>query len=165
VPPQGSQFALVIALGEGGYDTLDARALSVSSVVVGGSGNDTIYGGSGRNLLIGGPGADTLYVGSAGDILISGSTSYDSNPTAMAYSMAEWVRTNVSYSTRVKHLGGSLSGGLNGSYFLKSTTVFDDNMIDVLKGGAGLDWFLAHRRGKKKDQVIGQASGEVVTEI
>ena len=50
--------------------------------------------------------------------------------------MAEWDRTDVSYSTRVKQLGGSLSGGLNGSYFLSGTTVSDDNTTDVFNGGA-----------------------------
>jgi Ca2+-binding RTX toxin-like protein len=165
VPTQGSQFALVIALVTGGYDTVDASALSVSSVLVGGAGNDTLYGGSGRNLLIGGAGADTLHAGSAGDILIGGSTSYDSNTTALAYIMAEWNRTDVSYSTRVKQLNGSQSGGLNGSYFLKSSTVSDDNTTDLLYGGASLDWFLPHKTGKHQDQMIGQTSGEVVTKV
>jgi hypothetical protein len=166
VPTQGSQFALVIVLGQGTYDYLDARALSVSSVLVGGAGSDYLYGGTGRNLLIGGLGADHLYAGSAGDILIAGYTSYDNNPTALAYVMAEWDRTEVSYTTRVKQLGGNQSGGLNGSYFLKSATVFDDNNTpDVLTGGAGMDWFFAHKKGKHPDQVIGETSGEVVTNI
>jgi len=165
VPTQGSQFAVVIALGQGSYDYLDARGLSVSSVLIGGAGNDYLYGGTGRNLLIGGSGADHLYAGSAGDILIAGYTSYDNNPTALAYIMAEWDRTDVSYTTRVKHISGGLSGGLNGTYVFKSSTVSDDNTVDVLNGGAGMDWFLAHRKGKRQDQVIGQTSGEVITNI
>jgi Ca2+-binding RTX toxin-like protein len=148
-----------------GNDILDARTLSISSVLVGGSGNDTLYGGSARNLLIGGRGADTLYAGSAGDILIAGYTSYDSNATALAYIMAEWDRTDVTYSTRVKQLGGSQSGGLNGSYVLNGTTIFDDKTTDLLNGGAGLDWFLGHVKGKNADKVIGQTSGEVVTNV
>src|SRR5262249_34093462 len=154
-------FALVIVLGEGGNDTLDARALSVSTALVGGSGNDTLSGGSARNLLIGGAGADTLYAASAGDLLIACSTNHDSNRTALAFLMAEWNRTDADYLTRVKRLGGSLSGGLNGSYLLNGTTIFDDNTIDVLYGGAGVDWFFAHLKGKNKDKVIGQTGGEV----
>jgi hypothetical protein len=166
VPTQGTQFALVIVLGQGGYDTLDARNLSVSSVLVGGADGDYLYGGSGRNLLIGGLGSDVLYAGSAGDIVIGGYTKYDSNTTALAYIMAEWDRTDVSYSTRVKHLSGSLRGSLSSSYFLKSTTVLDDsNTRDVLNGGAGVDWYFVHKKGKRQDQVIGQTSGEVVTSI
>jgi Ca2+-binding RTX toxin-like protein len=151
--------------GEGGNDTLDARSLSLSSVLVGGAGNDTLWGGSGRNLLIGGQGADTLHAGSGGDILIGGYTAYDSNVTALAYIMAEWDRTDVSYSTRVKQLSGSLGGGLNGGYVLNSTTVKDDNTTDVLYGGSGLDWFFAHLAKTNGDQVKNRTSGEVVTGI
>jgi hypothetical protein len=164
LPTNGGSFALVIVLGEGGSDTLDTRSLSVSSVLVGGSGNDTLYGGSAPNLLIGGLGADTLYAGNAGDILIGGATSYDSNLTALAVIMAEWDRTDVSYSTRIKHLQGSLGGGLNGQYVLNGSTVLDDNTTDALYGGAGLDWYFAHQKGKK-DLVYGPTSGEVVTSI
>ena len=106
-----------------------------------------------------------LYAGSGGDILMGGTTTYDSNLTALAFTMAEWDRTDVSYTTRVKQLSGSLSGGLNGSYFLSSTTVFDDHTTDVLSGGAGLDWFFAHLKGKNTDQVKNLTSGEVITGI
>jgi hypothetical protein len=165
LPSNGNPFALVMLFASAGNDILDARGLSISSVLVGGSGNDTLYGGTARNLLIGGRGADTLYAGSAGDILIAGYTSYDSNATALAYIMAEWDRTDVTYSTRVKQLGGSQSGGVNGSYFLNGTTIFDDKTTDLLNGGAGLDWFLGHVKGKNPDKVIGQTSGEVVTNV
>jgi len=165
LPTNGSPFALVVAFGEAGNDTLDTRGLAVSSVLVGGAGNDTLSGGSGRNLLIGGLGADTLYAGSGGDILIGGYTNYDTNLTALAYLMAEWGRTDGSYATRVGHLSGSLSGGLNGPYLLNATIVHDDNTTDLLYGGAGIDWFFAHLNGTKSDRVNGQTSGEVVTNI
>jgi Ca2+-binding RTX toxin-like protein len=174
VPTNGSSFALVEAFGEGGNDTLDARGLAISSVLVGGAGNDTLYGGSGRNLLIGGAGSDTLYAGSAGDILIGGTTSYDSNTpgdqTALAYIMAEWDST-ASYSTRIKQLSGTAgSGGLNGSYFLNSSTVFDDGATDYLYGysqatGNSLDWFFAPLSKKSGDKVYNQVSGETLTRI
>jgi ELWxxDGT repeat protein len=169
LPTNGETFALVEAFAGGTSDLLDARNLSVSCVLVGGPGNDTLYGGSGRNLLIGGAGSDTLYAGSAGDILIGGTTSYDTNnssdQTALAYIMAEWNST-ASYSTRIKQLTGKAgSGGLNGKYFLNSATVSDDNTSDVLEGGAGLDWYFAHRKGKTPDKVVGQTSGETITNI
>jgi eukaryotic-like serine/threonine-protein kinase len=161
----GSPFALVEVFGSANCGTtIDARGLSVSTVLVGGDNNDILYGGSGRNLLIGGAGSDTLYAGSGGDILIGGHTSYDNDLAALAAVMAEWGRTDVDYATRVAHLSGSL-GGLNGSYLLNATTVFDDGTTDVLYGGTGLDWFIAHRSGQNQDQVIGQTSGEVVTSI
>jgi hypothetical protein len=165
LPTNGNPFALVMLSASAGNDILDARGLSISSVLVGGSGNDTLYGGSARNLLIGGQGSDTLYAGSAGDILIAGYTSYDGNATALAYIMAEWNRTDVTYATRVKQLSGSQSGGLNGSYVLSGSTDFDDKTSDQLYGGAGLDWYLGHVKGNHTDKVIGQTSGEVVTKV
>src|SRR5262249_21985781 len=60
MPGGGSPVDLVVVTGEGGNDTIDARGLSISTALVGGTGNDTLYGGSARNLLIGGAGADTL---------------------------------------------------------------------------------------------------------
>ncbi len=160
----GSPFATVIVLGCQNGNTIDARGLSVSTVLVGGFSGDSLYGGSGRNLLIGNM-YDTLYAGSAGDILIGGTTSYDHNPTALAFIMAEWNRTDVDYATRVGHLNGSISGGWNGTYLLNSKTVLDDATSDVLNGGAGLDWFFAHLGSLNLDQVNGKTSGEVVTSI
>jgi hypothetical protein len=163
-PTNGSPFALVAVLGGGSSYTIDARALALNTVLVGGAGNDTLYGGSGRNLLIGGAGADTLSAGSGGDLLIAGTCSYAGNLTALAYLAAEWDRTDVDYMTRVGHLNGGIAGGMNGSYLLNATTVLDDGAADVLNGGAGLDWIFAHlTRGG--DVVNGQASGEIVTGI
>jgi hypothetical protein len=163
----GSPFALVEVFGASYQqaDIIDARGLSVSTVLVGGNTNDVLYGGSGRNLLIGGAGIDTLYAGSAGDILIGGSTSYDADPTALAFVMAEWDRTDIVYAALVNHLNGGLVGGLNGSYLLSSATITDDATVDVLNGGAGLDWFIGHFSGQTQDTVNGQSSGEVLTSI
>jgi Ca2+-binding RTX toxin-like protein len=133
-------------------------------VLVGGAGNDTLLGGSGRDLLIGGLGADTLRAG-GGAILIGGTTDDDANVPALLAIMKEWGRTDVDYNTRVKHLQGTLGGGLNDSYRLTTTAVHDDDAIDNLYGGAGLDWFFVGSKGKNKDKVSNQASGEVVTTL
>jgi hypothetical protein len=95
--------------------------------------------------------------------LIGGYTKYDSNPTALAYIMAEWDSSD-SYSTRVNKI--SNGGGLNGSYVLNSTTVFDDGMPDYLYGGAGLDWYFAHTKEKYYgDKIFNKMGGEVVTQM
>jgi hypothetical protein len=163
-PTNSNPFALVMALsGPTGYWTIDARSLAISSVLVGGSGYSYLYGGSARNLLIAGTGSGTLHAGSAGDILIGGTTSYSNNLTALAYIMAEWDSSD-SYSTRINKI--SKGGGLNGAYVLNSTTVFDNGKTDLLYGGAGLDWFFAHTRGKKNaDTISNLSSGETVTSI
>jgi PKD repeat protein len=167
-PTNGEAFALVEVFAGGAGNNVLNDGLAVSSVVVGGPGNNALYGGSGRSLLIGGPSAGTLCAGSSGDILIGGVTSYDANTiadqTALAFFMAEWDSTS-SYSTRVKQLSGKNgSGGLNGSYFLNSTTVFNNNATDWLYGdslaaGATLDWFFAHRSGRNSDNLYDLAAG------
>jgi ELWxxDGT repeat protein len=171
LPTNSETFALVEVFALDSSDTLDARKLSVSSVLVGGAGSNVLYGGSGRNLLIAGLGSGSLYAGTAGDILIGGSTSYDSDTLgdqkALAYLMAEWDSAD-SYATRIKKLQNG--GGLNGSYVLNSTTVFDNGLTNYLYGyslatGAGLDWFFAHHARRNGDQVYNQVSGEVVTKI
>jgi hypothetical protein len=149
-----------------GNDTLDASGSIANDVLVGGAGNDLLYGGSGRDLLIGGLGSDTLRAGGGGAILIGGTTDSDANVQALLAIMKEWGRTDVDYNTRVKHLQGTLSGGLNGSYRLTATTVHDDNISDSLFGGAGLDWFFVGGHGKKnQDKVYNQASGELITTL
>ena len=174
LPTSNETFALVEVFAGGSNDILNASGLSVSSVLVGGPGNDTLYGGSARNLLIGGAGSDRLYAGSAGDILIGGTTSYDSNAfnnqMALAYIMAEWDST-ASYSARIEQLSGKNgSNGLNSSYFLNGSTVTDDSATDYLYGyrqatGNSLDWFFAHLSKKNADKVYNQVSGEVVASI
>jgi Ca2+-binding RTX toxin-like protein len=155
-----------LVYGGDGNDTIDASGSVANNVLIGGAGSDWTYGGSGRDLIIGGAGGDTLFAGSGGAILVGGSTDYDANVTALLGVMKEWGRTDTDYNTRIKHLNGTLGGGLNGSYRLTKTTVHDDSVIDNLYGGAGLDWFIVGGKGKpKKDKVYGQTSGEVVTNI
>src|SRR5204863_4203025 len=112
----GNLAVPALLFGGDGNDTLDAGGSTANNVLVGGAGNDTLLGGSGRDLLIGGAGADTLRAGGGGALLIGGTTDYDANVAALLAVMKEWGRTDVDYNTRVKHLSGTLAGGLNGSY-------------------------------------------------
>ena len=183
--PGGVPFGRVIVYGRGGYDTirlsggltvpallfgganpttLDARGSTANNVLVGGAAGDTLYGGSGRDLLIGGRGADTLRGGGGDDILIGGYTTYDADLQALLAVMSEWGSA-ADYATRVKHLSGTLGGGLSGSYRLNSTTVQDDNTVDDLYGEAGTDWFFTKKKGNRRDNVRDSATGEVVTNI
>jgi hypothetical protein len=154
-----------LLFGGDGNDTFNADASIANNVLVGGAGNDGLWGGSGRDLLIGGLGADTLRAAFGGSILIGGTTDYDANVPALLAIMKEWGRTDAAYSARVKHLQGSLAGGLNGSYRLTATTMHDDNAIDSLYGWDGMDWFVVGGRGKKRDKVYYQTSGEVITTL
>jgi Ca2+-binding RTX toxin-like protein len=139
---------LLIFAGNGN-DILNVTGSNVGNVLVGGSGSDRLLGGQGRDILIGGSGPSTLNAGSGGDILIGGTTSFDNNAAALAAVLAEWSRTDADYATRVAHLMGKMTGGLNHNsdssvfYYLNPSTVQNDGMVNNLYGGAGQDWFFA----------------------
>jgi hypothetical protein len=92
--------------------------------------------------------------------LIGGTTDYGNNAAALASILAEWG-SNADYTTRIAHLMGTISGGLNGSNILNTTTVHDNGMVDTLIGGAGMDWFFQGMM----DVLKNQTSGEIVTSI
>jgi len=151
--------------GGSGNDTVDARGSAADSVLLGGAGTDTLYGGGGRNLLIGGLGADTLRAGNGDDILIGGTTDYDANFAALASLLAEWGRTNLGYQDRINHLTGATSGGLNGTNRLTSATVHDDAAIDQLFGEGNQDWFLYKATGPSADVLRDRKSNERATSL
>jgi PKD domain-containing protein/hemolysin type calcium-binding protein len=126
--------------GGAGNDVLMGGA--GNNVVFGEAGDDTLYGNFGRNLLIGGAGADRLLGRPGDDILVGGTTAFDANEAALLAIIAEWTSA-ADYQTRIAHLRGTTTGGLNGSYFLNATTVFDDLAVDRLYGSGGFDWFFA----------------------
>jgi Ca2+-binding RTX toxin-like protein len=164
-----------VLYGGDGNNVLDARGSTANNVLIGGGGNDVLYGGHGRDVLIGGGGADRLHAGSGDDILIGGSTAYDPGSpgltaeeklAALYAILAEWGRDDADYATRVSHLlgpdAGGSSGGLNGTPFLNPSTVTDDGAGDVLIGSlAALDWFFLS--GDGADTVSHLRRGEQVT--
>ena len=131
-----------ILLGNGGNDVLNGG--DGDDVLVGGTGNDQLTDPSGRNILIGGAGVDSVNGGSDEDILIAGTTSHDTNLTSLLLLLSEWQRTDLDYLARINHLNGTIIGGSNGTIYLRSTTVFNDNSADTLLGAAMLDWFWAN---------------------
>jgi hypothetical protein len=134
-----------------------------NNVLLGGSGDDVLIGGAGQNLLIGGEGADILNAGGEDDLLIAGTTAFDANELALSAIMAEWT-SGRDYATRIANLSGTGSGpNNNGAIFLiasgPSATVFDDGAVDVLNGGAGMDWFFANL---SQDKIHGRHASEIV---
>ena len=118
-----------------------------ANLLMGGRGDDVISGGEGTDVLIGGLGADRLDGGAGEDLLIGASTSLDTfSPLRLAL-LAEW-QSLAPVQTRVTHLRGTQSGGLNGSAVLVTTgpdqTVFDDGAADVLTGAGDADWFFVN---------------------
>ncbi len=154
--------ARAFLFGGAGNDILDGSEATGPLILVGGAGNDQLYGGSGRDLLIGGAGSDTLFGGAGEDILIGGATIYDTNVTLLGVLVDEWVRTDVSYTNRVNHLNGTASGGSNGTTLLNSSTVLNDGGAnDDLWGEGDNDWFIISVPDRTRDR----ATGERVTTI
>lgn len=52
------------------------------------------------------------------------------NPAVLQAIMAQWARTGETYQQRIDHIRGTTSGGLNGLYDFKATTVKDDATLD-----------------------------------
>jgi Ca2+-binding RTX toxin-like protein len=151
--------------GNAGNDTL--KGGNGANILLGGDGNDTLVGNNGRDLLIGGTGADTLSGGNGDDLLIAGSTSYEAptavNQQALALVLKEWSRSDISYAARIGHLQNG--GGLNGSARLNSSTVQDDQSVDILTGGLGQDWFLLNLTGGTALDTCDRISSEIGTDI
>jgi hypothetical protein len=138
--------------GGDGNDTLDASASTAPAVLVGGAGDDLLFGGSGRNILIGGLGSDALHGNAGEDLLVGGTTDYDANLTALTALRDEWARTDADFATRIAHLSGTQSGGLNGGYKLTAQTAHDDGAADDLWGGLGADWMIYVGTGPNADR-------------
>ena len=113
-----------------------------NDVLSGGSGNDELFGRDGSDILIGGLGCDTLRGQDGDDILVANRVTFEADDVALQSVLAEWT-SGRSFATRVANLRGTGSGTrLNGSTFLDSTTVLNDNAVDQLFGSNGQDWFL-----------------------
>jgi Ca2+-binding RTX toxin-like protein len=139
--------------GGAGNDNLIASSQSTASAVfVGGAGNDTLAGGDGADVLIGGLGVDSLTGGSGNDLLIGNKLAFEDDMAAMQLVRSEWARTDNSISERMNHLTGALPGGLNGAYFLNTSTISEDSAIDDLRGNNGIDWFFSAPSGTWADR-------------
>ncbi|HYE19255.1 MAG TPA: hypothetical protein VEA69_12470 [Tepidisphaeraceae bacterium] len=145
----------------GGSAADDVRGGDGADVLLGNAGDDALDGGLGRDVAIGGLGKDAIGGGGDDDVLIGGTTSYDTDETALSLIRAEWV-ANRSYANRVASLNGQGPGsGQNVRTTLKAgKTVFDDGATDVLTGGLGEDYFLVTAKGANADRITDQAKGE-----
>jgi hypothetical protein len=132
-------------LGGNGNDQLFGD--DFDNVLLGGPGIDLLEGRGGRDLLIGGLDADTLFGGSDDDLLIGGSTLHDADLAALLAIMDEWSLRELNYQERIDHLRGVTEGGLNGLALLAAETVMDEIAGDWMEGSEGLDWFFGDLGG------------------
>ncbi len=152
-----------IVAGGSGNDSLTGG--SGPALLLGGAGNDLLRAGSGRAILVGGSETDTLMGGSADDILIGGLLAYFNEGTAaldtanLSAILAEWSGGD-SLTGRVATL---FNGDASGPAVLNHTTISDDSGAgDLLqKGASGNDWFFAFAL----DTVQGAGGSDVVTNL
>jgi hypothetical protein len=137
----------------------DVTSFSGIQNLTGGQGNDIIIGDDnansligqgGRDLLVGAGGEDALEGGGGEDLLIGGSTIYDEDDAELRDIRAAWTR-DLPYRDRISLL----------SALLNPDTISDDESVNTLTGGAGLDWFFAN----PIDVVTDLEPGEVVTPV
>jgi hypothetical protein len=129
-----------------------------NNILVGGRGNNLLVGGAGRNLMIAGAGQSVLFGSGGQDIMLAGTTAYDSNDAALRAILDEWTAAE-DYGTRLAHLMGKKSGGLNGNFDLNASTVHANGKSDFVVGGWARDWFVVG----KHDKVFHHRHHEVVT--
>ena len=104
------------------------------TLLIGGTGINTLLGGNGPTIMIGGGGVDTQVAGTGDAILIGGATVYDANAVALQALLNIWS-SSASYATRVSQLTS------DPTYPLNANTVLDDKAVDSLLGGSGMDLF------------------------
>jgi uncharacterized delta-60 repeat protein len=145
-------LTLGTATGTGGVSGIEnVRTGAGNDVLVGNEVGNRLLGGAGRDILIGGLGADDLRGGSGDDMLVGSATIHDDDAAALELLMQEWQRA-IAYGTRVRHLLGTLGGGLNGAALLNGAAIQNDSAVDMFSGNQGLDWFLRHAGERTPDR-------------
>ncbi len=142
--------------GLGGNDRLSGG--SGNDIIDGGEGEDDLRGDTGHDILIGGTGRDFLYGEQGDDLLIGGSTNLSDDDLILI--RAEWT-SGRSYSARLNNLRNVTPSGsrANGSAFLTTQTLQDDNARDSLFGQLGTDAFF----GNLLDRVFKTNSEDLFT--
>lgn len=128
-----------VVFGNDGVDRLLAGG--GPTVLVGGNGNDTLQAAYGSAVLIGGSGVDYLQAGRRGSIFVGGKTDFDSNVAALSAIVDEWVRSRTAST-------------------LTPSTVHDDQAVDYLIGGLGVDYYFANSTGRVRDWIFGNRWGD-----
>jgi Ca2+-binding RTX toxin-like protein len=125
--------------GSAGANTINGDA--GNDVLIGGNGFDQLNGGLGRNVMIAGAGRDSVQsIGS--DLIVTGSTIYDVDAEALREIRAEWTSTR-SLPRRIANLtNGGSEDRANGDTFLNESTVLDDQEVDRVFSRRRVDWLL-----------------------
>ena len=138
-------FSVIIG-GSGNDSLIGSRTRGM--VLSGGAGNDSLTGGFSHDVLIGGSGSDTLRGGAGRDIVIGGLLSFENDLVGLKAILQEW-QSSRSFAEIRTNLQGVTNTGVNGGYYLRNSTnavedtLLDDGAVDSLFGGDDIDWYIA----------------------
>jgi uncharacterized delta-60 repeat protein len=127
-----------IVMGGSGNDTLFG-ANAFSNVLIGNGGDDVLHGLGDRDVLVGGAGKDKLFGEAGDDLLIGSRTTYDNSLPFLATLRFEWQNPANDYATRISRLRAGVLG-----VQITSGTVPNDSAVDTLTGDTERDWFVSH---------------------
>ncbi|MBC8794190.1 MAG: hypothetical protein C6Y20_21570, partial [Tagaea sp. CACIAM 22H2] len=116
--------------------------------LLGGSGNDALYGDAGANRIDGGSGNDTIEGGAGADTLIGGS-----GTDTLSYTRAD-TGVSVNLATGANSEGDTISGFENATGSAYADTLTGDANANRLEGGAGDDTLVG---GLGNDTLVGGA--------
>lgn len=126
---------------------------STSAILIGGAGDDVLFGTNDRDMLIGGDGRDVLMGNGAEDILIAGRSIVDGDSKVLFSLMASWNSTDA-YVDRVANIRLEMKSAIPTNRDM--SFVFHDGSADELYGGDGRDWFFAGNDIKPIDWTMGE---------
>ena len=160
-----SSVKSIVVNAGGGNDTVDLSAVTVSTQVFGGAGNDVLIGGSGKDSLNGEANNDVLRGNGGNDVLDGGADVDSIRETANA----NFVLTNVQLTgagtdTLINIETASLQGGagnnrLDAAQFSGSVTLDGAAANDTLVGGSANDSLIG---GTENDSLIGNGGNDVL---
>jgi Ca2+-binding RTX toxin-like protein len=167
----------IIAFGQAGNDQIVvSSAITLTSELHGGTGDDLLVGGGGDNILVGGTGDDILIgsgkhniligglgsdllIGSGDDLMIAGATAYDADSLALGAILAEWERP-LSLASRIADLSRGISAD-GQTIALNAATILNDLAVDILMGLGSDAWSLVTR----SDWVLDVCRSSVITTL
>ena len=131
-----------------GSQIMKGRGIVSGSTMLGGTGNDTLDGGTGAQIMVGGPGNDTYVVNDAGDVVTE---KFGEGTDLVKTSLASYT-----LGSNVENLTFIGSGNFIGTGNALANSISGGAGIDTLTGGGGNDVF---------NFTAGKANGDTITDF